>query len=133
MNVQNDTKNYNRFSDTPQGGLNGIESNTYLTDARLIDESSSNNSQNVDSGKSKDSFSGSENDNRNKSGNENSGEERVRSENVEKSGSRSDGKVIKGTEDYLEHIYGKNGGEDYSSLLKKYRETFINIDVKIIV
>ena len=27
----------NRYSDTPQGGLQGIESNTYLTNARIID------------------------------------------------------------------------------------------------
>lgn len=26
-----------RYSDTPQGGLDGIESNTYLTDARIVD------------------------------------------------------------------------------------------------
>lgn len=32
----------NRFSDTPQGGLNGIESNTYLTNATLQDDSVNN-------------------------------------------------------------------------------------------
>lgn len=36
------------------------------------------------------------------------------------------------TEDYLEHVYGKSAGVSYSKMLMEYRETFLNIDMKII-
>lgn len=36
------------------------------------------------------------------------------------------------TEDYLETLVGKQGTESFSSLLNKFRETFLNIDMMII-
>lgn len=36
------------------------------------------------------------------------------------------------TENFKEIIKGKQGTENYSSLLKKYRETFLNIDMQVI-
>lgn len=36
------------------------------------------------------------------------------------------------TDEYIEKITGKQGSKDYSSLLKEYRETFLNIDMMII-
>nr|DAV90303.1 MAG TPA: Lower collar protein [Caudoviricetes sp.] len=80
------------YSDTPQGALQGVESETYLTNARKIsDTSSSNDSNNYNS-----SGSGNSND------------------------------------DYFENVKGKRGGENYSDMLRKYRETFLNIDMMII-
>lgn len=40
--------------------------------------------------------------------------------------------VSKTTDDYLEKITGKSNNNSYSSLIKEYRSTFINIDVMII-
>ena len=74
------------YSDTPQGALQGVESETYLTNARKISGSGSSNS----------SGSGNSND------------------------------------DYLENVKGKRGGENYSDMLKKYRDTFLNIDMLVI-
>jgi len=39
---------------------------------------------------------------------------------------------VNSTENYLETIVGKQGTESYSSLLSKYRETFLNIDMQVI-
>ena len=39
---------------------------------------------------------------------------------------------FKGIEDYLQHVSGSTGGASYSRKLKEYRETFLNIDVKVI-
>lgn len=39
---------------------------------------------------------------------------------------------LNSTEDYLETVVGKQGGESFSSLLNKYRETLLNIDMQII-
>lgn len=40
--------------------------------------------------------------------------------------------VMTNTEQYLETVRGKQGTGDYSSMLLKYRETFLNIDMMII-
>ena len=35
-------------------------------------------------------------------------------------------------DDYLEHVKGKQSSASYASLLKEYRETFLNIDLQVI-
>lgn len=40
--------------------------------------------------------------------------------------------TIKDTEQYLEHVKGKNGGTSYAKMLEDYRNTFLNIDLKVI-
>ena len=35
-------------------------------------------------------------------------------------------------EDYVENVSGKQGSESYSSMLLKFRETFLNIDMQVI-
>lgn len=101
-----DTTNNNGndlYSDTPQGSLNGVESGTYLTNARKTSDtrtSSSNTSNNSSaSGKVVSSESGSD--------------------------------EFNSTEDYLESVSGY-AGVNASDLLKKYRETFLNIDMEVI-
>lgn len=39
---------------------------------------------------------------------------------------------INTTEDYIEKVTGKQGTESFSSLLSKFRETFLNIDLMVI-
>ena len=39
---------------------------------------------------------------------------------------------ISGTDEYIDHIYGKTGSASYSALLTEYRETLINIDMMVI-
>ena len=80
------------YADTPQGALNGVESETYLTNARKI-----SNDDTVSSSGTVDSKG---------SGNSN--------------------------DDYFERVTGKRGGENYSDMLRKYRETFLNIDMMVI-
>lgn len=91
------------YSDTPQGSLNGVESGTYLTNARKTNDttaSSSNTSNNSSaSGKVVSSESGND--------------------------------TFNSTEDYLESVSGYTG-VNASDLLKKYRETFLNIDMLVI-
>ena len=101
-----DTTNNNGsdlYSDTPQGSLSGVESGTYLTNARKTNDTttSSSNTSNNSSANGK----------------------------VVSSGSGSDD--FNSTEDYLESVSGY-AGVNASDLLKKYRETFLNIDMMII-
>lgn len=90
------------YSDTPQGGVTGIESETYLTNATKETSQSANEVNTI----SNDSSTGSSN-------------------------GKTDS-VIKNVEDYLETVKGKQGTQDYSTLLLKYRETFLNIDMQVI-
>lgn len=94
--ITNTNDNKKLFSDTPQGGISGIESMTYLTDATLT--SGTENSTESNSGNSQDTTNSN----------------------------------IQSTEDFLESVNGKQGTESYSSLLLKYRETFLNIDMQVI-
>lgn len=87
-----DSVSRNLYADTPQGALQGVESETYLTNARKISDNSNVNDTS--------SF--------NSSGNGNS------------------------NDDYFENVKGKRGGENYSDMLRKYRETFLNIDMMVI-
>lgn len=102
-----DKTRWDLYSDTPQGGINGIEAttdsisnNAYLTNARKI----------IENGGTTESNTGT----------------------VSNSGSNSGSSTIQNVEDYLEHVKGKNGGRSYASLLKEYRETFLNIDKMIV-
>lgn len=91
------------YSDTPQGSLNGVESGTYLTNARKTSDTSTSNS--------------------NTSNNSSSSGKVISSEN----GSDD----FNSTEDYLENVSGYTG-TNASDLLIKFRETFLNIDVMIL-
>lgn len=83
-----------KYSDTPQGGLSGVESGTYLTSATINENSDSGNTSITDN--------------------------------------ETTSKNVNTTEEYTESIIGKNGGENFSSMLTKFRETFLNIDMQVI-
>lgn len=99
---ENSNTTYNLFSDTPQGALDNIENETYLTNATKIRENG-NNSNNTNY-----NF------------------------NSDRNVNRADKTVAKNTEEYLKNIKGKNGGASYSTRLNEFRSTFINIDAMII-
>lgn len=40
--------------------------------------------------------------------------------------------TLNDTEEYLEHVRGKQGGKSYASMLIEYRTTFLNIDMQVI-
>lgn len=77
---------WNKFSDTPQGSISGLEDDEYLTNAThnegYRDDSYDNTNNNV--------------------------------------------------EHYTETTKGKQGTKNYADILKKYRQTFLNIDMQII-
>lgn len=106
--------NKNRYSDTPQGGLDGVESDKYLTNATITDDTAHGETTGTASGTSHDTGN---------SVTSNTGD--VKNDST---GSRT----YSSTDGYLEHVAGKTGGASYSSRLKEYRETFLNIDMMII-
>ena len=98
------TDTLNRFSDTPQNSMDtqGIADSVPLTTVTKVNE------DNTTTNNSTDTIT--RNGNRTGSGTEN----------------------INNTDKYIEIVKGKQGTENYSSLLKKFRETFLNIDMMII-
>lgn len=93
-NSYGNSDSVNKFSDTPQGGISGLQDGSYLTNASIT-----NNSNNA-----------SYNDNN----------------STQTSG------TVNSTDDYLERVTGKQGTENYSDMLNKFRSTFLNIDMMII-
>lgn len=115
------TKNdhWEMFSDTPSGGLNGVRDEKYLTTAmHTTDNKSGSNVHSVN-----------EVDNNGSSSNSSSGNSDTDySEDINRN--RQVG--IKNVQDYASHVVGKTAGKSYSSMLKEFRETFLNIDMQII-
>ena len=144
-----DTKNQkDKYSDTPQGGITGVESGTYLTNARIIDATETGRQQTnqqtdalgsteySENGSSKDSTNSSSTEHFNtvgKSDNKDSTKTATSETlNSNTNGERNDENNINTTEDYLEHVQGKRGGISFSKMLSEYRETFLNIDRMVI-
>lgn len=98
------TDTLNRFSDTPQNSMDtqGIADSVPLTTVTKVNEDNTTTNESTDTL--------TRNDNKTGSGTEN----------------------INNTDKYIETVKGKQGTENYSSLLEKFRETFLNIDMMII-
>lgn len=98
------TDTLNRFSDTPQNSMDtqGIADSVPLTTVTKVNEGNTTTNNSTDTLTRNDSKTG--------NGTEN----------------------INNTDKYIETVKGKQGTENYSSLLKKFRETFLNIDMMII-
>lgn len=119
-----DTSNrWDLYSDTPQGGLNGLIDdddpltvNNYLTNARRNIDSNAHNETTNASGTTS---------------NQTDVDSTVTT-NDDFSGSTSGTNSFTNTEDYLEHVRGKQGGISYSKMLTEFRETFLNIDKMVI-
>lgn len=100
----NNTVTLNRYSDTPQNSMDtqGITDSVPLTTVTKVNEDNTTTNESTDTLTRNDSKTG--------NGTEN----------------------INNTDKYIEKVKGKQGTENYSSLLKKFRETFLNIDMMII-
>lgn len=98
------TDTLNRFSDTPQNSMDtqGIADSVPLTTVTKVNEDNIITNESTDTLTRNDSKTGKDTEN------------------------------INNTDKYIETVKGKQGTENYSSLLKKFRETFLNIDMMII-
>lgn len=108
------------YSDTPQGALTGVETETYLTNARKITNSDSSTSESNSSGSSEYKDTG------------NVKYSDTSDRTNTKNGSNSNTGTVNNTEEYLETVSGKQGGGSYSNMIKEYRDTFLNIDKMVI-
>lgn len=100
--------NWTKFSDTPQGGTSQIDlaADAYLTNATLdkIDDTVTRTDNLTHKQTGTDTFDR----------------------------SNTNARTYNNTDEYLNHVYGKQAGQSYASLIKEYRETLLNIDLLII-
>lgn len=113
--LKNDHWDY--YSDTPQGGINGVAGLEYLTNARHITDDGAGSTSVSEYGKTQ---------NRDYSDTRDVNTDERRDKN------NTLNSVMTGLEDYVQHVVGKNPGVSYSKLLDEFRNTFLNIDMLII-
>lgn len=113
-------EHWNYYSDTPQGGVDGLAARTYLTNAT---NDVNNDNTEVD---------GTETGTQKQTGTVTTTQDLQEDSNREKSVDRSTEKKYNNTVEYIEHTVGKRGGKSYVEMMKEYIESFINIDVQII-
>lgn len=127
----------NRYSDTPQGSLSNIENNSYLTNATLDDRSY--NDSKTTSGTTGNTRNITEN-NTNTANRTNTTDTKYTDENKTNTDrelnsifdkNENSDSTVNTIEDFTEKVIG-NGGENYSEMLLKFRETFLNIDLLVI-
>ena len=107
---------WNVYSDTPQGALTNVQNNTYLTDARKIEDNEST----------------AHNEQYQKAQNQRQDDDRNGTRNVSGNSSENTSNEVNSTDEYLEHVYGKYHSRTYMSIIKEVREIIINIDMMII-
>lgn len=105
-----DNTQRNLFSDTPQGALTGVNSETYLTDARKILDDIDEDTTRSHTGTVRNDGSSS----------------------LESSETQNTTEEYASTDEYVEHIFGKSGGLSYIELMMKYKDALLNIDMMII-
>lgn len=122
----------NRFSDTPQNSMDtqGIADSVPLTTVTKVNEDINVNS----TGSSTVDVTGSKTGTVDSSGSvDKTISDTVKgNDSRESSGSGTSTENVNSTDKYIEKVIGKQGTESYSSMLMKFRETFINIDMMII-
>ena len=109
-----DSQDRDMYSDTPQGGLTGVDTNTYLTNFRKI--LGTNNT--TDKGNAIDVSNGKQT-----TSDQNSESSRGTSTTLGKTNN---------TEDYVMHVVGKSAGANYAKMIKDFRDNLLNIDMDII-
>lgn len=121
---------YDKYSDTPQGSLQNVQNDTYLTNARMINDTDSQTGETTVSGN--DTSKGITTANTNADGTSDTERNISTNDSEEKSVSQNVNKNLSSIDDYIEHVKGKNGGVSYSAMLNEFRTTFLNIDMQII-
>jgi hypothetical protein len=153
-----DTQNKDAYSDTPQGGLTGVADDTYLTNYRQIGNTGStvedttktdtttktgtvgeigtktnNLTKTIDTTKTNDLTQAVDNTlTNNLTHQHDSTLTNNLTTDIDDTTDVDTTDTINNTETYIETVAGKQGGENYSDMLLKFRKTFLNIDMQII-
>ena len=135
--VTKDGNNWVLFSDTPQGGLDGINAaasdlagNGYLTNATRTITTPDEQSVTQTHGDIVETYNA--NGDRKDTTASHAGVDTQTSENATTKATDDNKRNTNGTDEYENKDIGKIGTETYQEMLIKYRETFLNIDLMVI-
>ena len=129
--ASNTKTHYDKYSDTPQGSLQNVQNDTYLTNARMINDTDSQTGKTTVTGNNESNDTTTSNTDTNNTVDTTRNIDTNDREN--RNATQSANRDLTSLDDYLEHVNGKNGDVSYSSLLNEYRTTFLNIDMQIIM
>lgn len=121
---------YDKYSDTPQGSLQNVQNDTYLTNARMINDTDSRTGKTTVTGN--DESNGTTTSNTDTNNTVDTTRNINTNDRENRNTTQSANRDLTSIDDYLEHVKGKNGGASYSALLNEYRQTFLNIDMQVI-
>lgn len=112
--VANTTTNENidKFSATPQGAIDNLRNDKYLTNARMVNDTNTSNGTTT--------------------GRTDTSTDSTTDTTTNTTTTTNNSTTINNTEDYLETVKGKQGTQSYASLIMEFRETFLNIDMMVI-
>lgn len=157
-----DSQNRDMYSDTPQGSLTGVDTNTYLTNFRKIlgtdattetgnstgvTQSNQNikdlNTETSDGSKDfsrsrteTDKLSGTNVNKKDEYGQDINSATRTQEESSTGADTSKNNSTAIGktsnTEDYVLHVFGKSAGANYAKMIKDFRDNLLNIDMDII-
>ena len=128
------------YSDTPQGSLDNVDNNAYLTNYRRIND----HKENVESDDlvTSEDTSESGTDSYTESGTTSNTETITHGKTDSKTGNEQAAQAtnkttqkatnLSTTENYIESVVGNNGSYNFSKLLQDFRDTFLNIDMLVI-
>lgn len=137
VDIYKDGKNLH--SDTPQGSLKNISENGYLTDATITTDNSNNTEITDRSITENKTATGTETRNDTNSaiakttGKNSSTADSTTSDNANGETASLYSENGNESHEYSERTTGKNSSASYSKLINEYRDTLLNIDMKIIL
>lgn len=108
----------NAYSDTPQGQVSNVDNYTYLTNYRNVNNTGTDSTDETNNRTYNRTADGTLKGNI--------------TNNSSSTNEVQNNKNITSTDDYIEKVSGKRGTSSYSSMLKEFRETFLNIDMQVI-
>lgn len=106
------SENIDKFSATPQGAIDNLRNETYLTNARMVNDTNTSNGTTT--------------------GTTDTSTDSTTDTTTNTTTTTNNSTTINNTEDYLETVKGKQGTQSYASLIMEFRETFLNIDMMVI-
>lgn len=131
--------NQSLHSDTPQGSIENIKTNGYLTDAEITNSSENsttttdNSTTTAETRSGTDALTDTTNETQNKKETNTTKNTTEVTENANGTSNNVYAEENKNAREYIEHITGKNSSTSYAAMIQEYRETLLNIDMQVIL
>ena len=120
---------WDMYSDTPQGGINGLSNDTYLTNAR---HNTKNNTNTLNASGTNESTTNNNSDVNVSENRDNTFNGKVDTDANNKTFNSDGNSNFNNTEKWVEHITGKRGTVSYSKMIQEFRDSILNLDVAVI-